>query len=307
MLILSILIFLAVFMAATGLYLYLAPSQAQQRLRRMTLEGGGDAGPNGWSDTALRIVGPLARLSLPQGDWDKSPLRLQLLQAGLRRDDARLWYFAAKTVLPVALGLLTLFIAQAQADQTGLRLMLSTAIAALVGVYLPNIVVHLLRRERQQEIFDSFPDAADLILVCVEAGLGLDASLTKVTDEMARKSPTLAEELHLANLELRAGASREMALKNLALRTGVEEVATFAAMLTQADRFGTSLGDSLRVFSDDLRHKREARAEERAAKIPTKLLFPLVVFIFPSVIMVVLGPAIIQIIRNVLPKIGGGG
>lgn len=101
--------------------------------------------------------------------------------------------------------------------------------------------------------------------------------------------------------------SRAMTLKNLALRTGVDEVATFATLLTQADRFGASLGDSLRVFSDDLRHKREARAEEAAAKIPTKLLFPLVVFIFPSVILVILGPAIIQIIRTVLPKITGTG
>jgi tight adherence protein C len=114
------------------------------------------------------------------------------------------------------------------------------------------------------------------MLVCVEAGLGLDAGLTRVADEIKRKSVALAEELHLTNLEMRAGASREAALRNLALRTGVEETGTFATMLTQADRFGTSIGESLRVFSDDLRHKRQMRAEERAAKIPTSCCFPLV-------------------------------
>jgi tight adherence protein C len=111
----------------------------------------------------------------------------------------------------------------------------------------------------------------------------------------------LAEELHLTNLEIRAGGTRDKALRNLAMRTGVEEVGTFATMLTQADKFGTSIGDSLRVFSDDLRHKRQVRAEEAAAKIPTKLLIPLVLCIFPSVVMVILGPAVIHIIRTILP------
>jgi tight adherence protein C len=112
--------------------------------------------------------------------------------------------------------------------------------------------------------------------------------------------------LHLTNLETRAGGTREKALRNLALRTGVEEIGTFATMLTQADKFGTSIGDSLRVFSDDLRHKRQIRAEESAAKVPTKMLIPLVTCVFPAVIMVILGPAIIQIIRTILPMLGMG-
>jgi tight adherence protein C len=140
----------------------------------------------------------------------------------------------------------------------------------------------------------------------VEAGLGLDAGLTKVADEMKRKSAALAEELHLTNLEMRAGGTREKSLRNLALRTGVEELSVFATMLTQADKFGTSIGDSLRVFSDDLRHKRQILAEERAAKVPTKMLIPLVTCIFPAVIMVILGPAMITIIRTVLPLLSGG-
>jgi tight adherence protein C len=121
---------------------------------------------------------------------------------------------------------------------------------------------------------------------------------------MRRKSVALAEELHLTTLEMRAGGSREKALRNLAVRTGVEETNTFATMLTQADRFGTSIGESLRVFSEDLRHKRMMRAEEIAAKVPTKMLFPLVLCIFPSIIMVILGPSIIQIARTVMPLLG---
>lgn len=302
MMVLSILIFLAVSLASMGLYLYLRPDRAAARVRRLAPQ----ETPTQWRESALKVVGPLANLSLPQGDWESSHLRLHLMQAGIRAADARLWYFAAKTVLPLAFGLVVLVGAQMEFGLSGLELMLATLVAALVGLYLPNLVVHLLRSSRQEAIFENFPDAADLLLVCVEAGLGLDASLVKVTEEMAGKSTALAEELHLTNLEIRAGGARDTALKNLALRTGVEEVATFAAMLTQAERFGTSLGDSLRVFSDDLRHKREARAEERAAKIPTKLLFPLVIFIFPSVIMVVLGPAIIEIVRNIIPQLGGG-
>jgi tight adherence protein C len=188
---------------------------------------------------------------------------------------------------------------------TGQKLLFFVASAALVGVYLPNAVLWWLVNERQREIFETFPDAADLMLVCVEAGLGLDAGLARVAEEIRLKSQALADELHLTILEMRAGGTREKSLRNLAARTGVEELGTFAIMLTQADKFGASIGESMRVFSDDLRHKRQMRAEESAAKVPTKMLLPLVLFIFPSIIMVIMGPAAIQIIRNLLPMLGG--
>jgi len=181
------------------------------------------------------------------------------------------------------------------------------AVVALLGCYLPNIVLRLMVRERQREIFENFPDAADLMLVCVEAGLGLDAALVKVTEEIRVKSEALAQELHWTNLEMRAGGTREKSLHNLALRTGVEEIGTFATMLTQADRFGTSIGESLRVFSDDLRHKRQVRAEELAAKVPTKMLLPLVLCIFPCISAVILTPAAIRMVRIIGPMLGGGG
>jgi tight adherence protein C len=159
---------------------------------------------------------------------------------------------------------------------------------------------------RQREIFESFPDALDLLIVCVEAGLAIDAALNRVADEMQHRSEALSEELHLVTLELRAGASKETALRNLALRTGVEDVNTLVAMLIQAERFGTSIADSLRVHADMLRTKRRQRAEEAAAKIALKLLFPLIFCIFPSLLLVLLGPAFIQIYRVLLPTMAGG-
>ncbi|HYD97603.1 MAG TPA: type II secretion system F family protein [Noviherbaspirillum sp.] len=302
MLMLSILIFLAVVLACAGLYFLLVPTRTQQRLRTM-------AGPEekgNWIEAASTVVAPFAKLSMPEGDWDTSPLRLKFLNAGIRHADARLLYFGAKSALPLLFAGAAYFLLMASGHAGGQVMLFWLLVAALAGCYLPNILLYLQVKSRTREIFETFPDAADLMLVCVEAGMGLDAAMVKVADEIRMKSMALAEELHLTNLEMRVGATREKAMRNLALRTGVEEVATFAAMLTQADKFGTSIGDSLRVFSDELRHKRQTRAEELAAKIPTKMLFPLVVCIFPSIIMVIMGPAIIQIVRTLLPMITKG-
>lgn len=302
MITLAALVFLAVSLAVAAMFVWVVPSRTEQRLQTIaptTLD------KSQWTESVLKMVGPLAKLSVPTGDWESSPLRLRFLNAGIRHPDARLAYFGAKTFLPLFLAVLA-FVSLRGASQ-GIALLFYLLMAALIGCYLPNLLLHLKVKSRQREIFENFPDAADLMLVCVEAGLGLDSGLTKVTEEIRRKSQALAEELHLTNLEMRAGATREKALRNLALRTGLEEIGTFATMMTQADKFGTSIGESLRVFSDDLRHKRQVRAEETAAKIPTKILFPLVFFIFPSVIMVILGPAVIQIIRTMIPLLAGTG
>lgn len=301
MLLFTALIFFAVTIGLIGLFLWLVPTRTEQRLQAMA----GPAEKPRWTETILKVAGPLAKLSLPTGEWEKSPLRIKFFNAGIRHEDARLIYFASKTLLPVVFAALA-FLALRTMNQTGMTFLFYLMLAALLGCYLPNIFLHWIIKARQREIFETFPDAADLMLVCVEAGLGLDAGLTKVADEIQIKSVALAEELHLTNLEMRAGGTREKSLRNLALRTGVEEIGTFAIMLTQADKFGTSIGESLRVFSDDLRHKRQVRAEELAAKVPTKMLFPLVVCIFPSIIMVIMGPAVIQIIRTLLPMLGGG-
>lgn len=303
MLIVAVLTFIALMLAAAAMFFWMAPTATAQRLKALAPA----AQDRGWTETVVKIVGPFAHFSLPAAGLDATPLRLRFLNAGIRHESAPLLYYGAKTLLPpvAALAVYSLMVSAGATDST--ERLFYPLVAALVACYLPNLVLRRLAARRQREIFESFPDAADLMLVCVEAGMGLDAALGKVADEIRIKSAALADELHWTNLEMRAGSTREKTLHNLAARTGVDEIHSFAAMVTQADRFGTSIGDSLRVFSDDLRHKRQMRAEELAAKIPTKMLLPLVLCIFPAIVMVVLGPALIGILRTVLPMMAGNG
>ncbi len=302
MLILSLLIFTSVLCLLGGAWLLAMPSRSRRRLQALTRP----AQESRWDETILRIAQPLARLSAPKEGWADSALRRRFFHAGIRREDARHFYFGAKTGLPLLLGGLAYALAGPGLQQP-LDLLFVITLAATIGCYLPNLVLHLAVRSRQQDIVEHLPGAVDLLLVCIEAGLGMDAALAKVTEEISGHSAALGQELHLTALEIRAGAPREQALRNLATRTGLEELQQLGLMLTQAERFGTSIGDSLRVYCDDLRHQRQVQAEERAAKVPTKMLFPLVFCIFPAIIAVVLGPAAIQIIRTVMPSVSGGG
>lgn len=306
------LIFGAVTALAFGLLLQFSPRTTQKRLEEVTgVKPYGETGKPGsdaWLLTVAKLTGPFAKLSVPNDGWETSPLRLQFLHAGLRGQSVVTVYFAAKTLLALGLPGLAYVILSTAASSLRPQMMLMTLfVLAAVGYYLPNAVLRHLIENRQRTLFENFPDAADLMLVCVESGLGIDAAMARVADEMRLKSLPLAQELHLVNLEIQAGASRETALRNLALRTGLDSIETFATMLIQAERFGTSIGESLRVFSDELRTKRQLAAEERAAKIPLKLLFPLTFFIFPSMLLVLLGPAFIQIYRVLLPVFSGTG
>src|SRR3569833_2493062 len=299
MLILSILVFFSLSLALAGFFLWLTPTKTEQRVQTLF----SPEERTNWIETAVELVVPFAKLSSPAGEWETSQLRIKITYAGIRRADARVIYFGAKTLLPLVFAGIAFFLLRAFSQASGLTLIMYLMLLALIGCYLPNLVLFWLAKRRKREIFENFPDAADLMLVCIEAGMGLDTGLAKVADEMKMQSVALAEELHLTNLEVRAGSTREKSLRNLALRTGVEEINAFATMLTQADRFGTSIGESHREFSDDLRQKRQTRAEEMAAMVPTKMLFPLVVCIFPSIIMVVIVQAAIQIFRSILPMI----
>src|SRR5215510_7164688 len=301
-------IFIAVTAGAMAVLLPIASSRSRERLASVSDTGAyaEHKTKTDWAETIIKVANPLAKLSLPDEGWENSPLRRRFMHAGYRGNAAIAVYFGAKTLLAVVLpALLYIYILFAGSKLSSSTLLFVELTMAAVGYYLPNFVLARLVFLRQREMFETFPDAADLLLVCVESGLGLDAALVKVTEEIRIKSAALAEEFHLVNLELRAGSSREKALRNLALRTGVEEVNTFMTMLVQADRFGTSIGDSLRVFSDELRTKRRLRAEETAAKIPLKLLFPLIFCIFPSLLCVLLGPAFIQVYRILLPTMAG--
>ena len=295
-------IFFLVTLVSITLLTWLVPNKSQRRLQELTPP----EEKTDWVKTVVGLAGPFAKLSIPEGKWEDSALRIRFINAGIRNINAPIIFYAAKTVLPLVFAGVTyigLQLAGKSLDRNTLIFVL--LIAATIGCYLPNFVLSRALKARKREIFENFPDAADLMLVCVEAGLGLDAALVKVAEEMKINSGALTEEIHLTNLETRAGSTRNQALRNLALRTGVDEINTFATMLSQADKFGTSIGESLRVFSDDLRHKRQIRAEVLAAKLPTKMLFPLILCIFPAISMVILGPAGVQIYRVILPMLGG--
>ena len=276
---------------------------------RLSALGGGkaaDPAADAWVERTVQLTRPFAKLSTPEGSEDMNALRARFMHAGIRHAAASLAFFGVKTVLALGLPLLAYFMVLISAPELQFQgSLVVVLVAAALGYYLPNIVLDRLIFVRQREIFEVFPDALDLMTVCVEAGLGVEAALVRVADEMQHKSEALAEELHLVTLELRAGLERARALRNLAARTGVEEVEGFVAMIIQAERFGTSIAASLRVHSDMLRTRRRQRAEEAAAKIALKLLFPLIFFIFPSLMLVLLGPAMIQIYRILLPTMAG--
>ncbi|MEX5745761.1 type II secretion system F family protein [Massilia sp. X63] len=287
-------------LAWLGLALF-APLALRDRLRRFLgsaepsqLDAGG-----GWVERVASVAKPLSKLSIPEEGWEKSNLRTRFMNAGWRNASAPPLYFASKTglalLLPALAAPLAIFY---PAVFSGARLMALLLLAASLGYYLPNIILERIIRRRQREIFESIPDALDLLTVCVEAGLSLERAMVKVAAEIHIKSVVLAQELQIVLMEMRAGFSKDKALRNFALRSGVEDVDTLVAMLIQSERFGTSVGDSLRVHSENLRYKRRMMAEECAAKIGLKLLFPLIFCIFPTLMMVLLGPAAIQLMRT---------
>ncbi|UCG74991.1 MAG: type II secretion system F family protein [Gemmatimonadota bacterium] len=172
------------------------------------------------------------------------------------------------------------------------RVLFLTAVTGLIGWSIPRFIVSGRARRRQDELRVALPDTLDLMVVCVEAGLALNQAIVRVAEEIDRVSPVMAEELTIVNLEIRAGTPRDEALRHFSERTGVEDIKALVSMLLQTDRFGTSIADALRVHSDVLRTKRRQRAEEAAAKLTVKLLFPLILFVFPAFFVVLLGPSL---------------
>jgi tight adherence protein C len=281
-------------------------SQARQKRRLSSLRGDtiSSSRRSNWREQLVRWLRLVAKLSTPKEAWENSPLRVKFLHAGYRNQSAATAFLGVKSAAVLAFP--ALFAILGPDGLRAIHMALAGLVLAGLGYYLPDFVLKKKIERRQRELLDNFPDAVDLLTVCVEAGLGLDAALSRVTDELRLKCPTLADELHLVNLELRAGGSREQALRNLALRTGLEELNALVAMLVQAERFGTSIADSLRVYSAELRGKRKAKAEEAAAKIALKLLFPLIFCLFPALMLVIMGPAIINIYRHLVPAMSAG-
>ena len=277
----------------------------RQRLRN--IGSGGEKRRTGeWQAAVLKIAEPLSRLAVSGKEDDVSRLRARFMQAGFRNPSAPVYFFAAKAILAIALPLLLLLLIDTGAVKlAGNWSMVALLTVAAIGYYAPNAALSQRVRLRQRDLFESFPDALDLIIVCVEAGLSLDLAIARASSEMGLRSTALADELNLVTTDLRILGSRDRALRNLASRTGLEEISSFVAMMLQADRFGTSIADALRVHADTLRVRRRQRAEEQAAKLPLKLMFPLIFCVFPSMLLVLLGPSMLQITRILFPAMSG--
>jgi tight adherence protein C len=245
-----------------------------------------------------RVIKPLGEL-IPRSPEEMSKQERRLVQAGFRRKDSAVMFYGVK--LGVAITFLTIFVVLGYLPSNPL---LYIVLSVLLGAMLPDLFLARAIRSRKERIQLAIPDALDLTVVCVEAGLGLDQSLMRIGEEIRSIHHDLSDELKLLNLEIQAGKSRAQSLRNLSNRTEVDDLKALVAVLIQTDRFGTSVAQSLRVFSDSLRTKRRQRAEERAAKTTIKMIPPLVFFILPSIFVVVLGPAVITLIKQFLPSLG---
>src|SRR3982074_3031924 len=241
-----------------------------------------------------QALDPFSR-ALPVSPTDVSQTRVWLIQAGYR-DPQHVTIYRGLRVLFAALAFFSVFLF------TGLDSPLLLVGLTAFGFFLPRFLLKKKLQERQRRLRLGLPDALDLTVICVEAGLSLDQAMMRVGQDLNHAHPELSSEFHLFDLETRAGKPRVEALRNLADRTGVDDIRALVAPLIQPHRFGTSLAQALRVHSDSLRTERRQRAEEQAAKTTVKMVPPLVVFILPSIIFVTIGPAIIELIRELGPK-----
>jgi tight adherence protein C len=232
-------------------------------------------------------------------NWRSSNLALQCIRAGYRSYSAVLTMIGAK-IFMVVVGALVGVVIGAQLQAGFATLSLAVILLGATGFWVPDWILRFLVSRRQAMFMAHFPDALDLIRICLEAGLGLDAAINRVGEEFQKSCRPLQDELHILSLELRAGASRTQCLRNFAERTGLADVKALVTLLIQADKFGTGIADAVRVYSEELRLDRKLKAEEAAAKVSVKLLFPLIFCIFPALLLVLLGPAAISLYENVV-------
>ncbi len=305
-----IFLFLAVAFCIGSIYFFFMRSSPETaRLSRVLSSSAGTAKkdqliPRASSGFSARLSRPLHRIAVPSEEAVGKKQRLRLIQAGFRSQQAYRNFLAAKglgTFLVPAI-----YFIRSMFYVIDLKVLSITLALAAVGYYLPDFILTHFREKRQERVFKGMPDSLDMMVVCVEAGLGMDMTFKRVGEEIRPMYKDLSDEFHIANLEIRAGKDRDEALRNMAVRTGVPEVQNLMTILIQTNRFGTSVAKALRVHSDAMRIKRKQKAEETAAKLTVKLLFPLLLFIFPAIFIVLLGPAMIQVYRVLIPTMQGG-
>lgn len=293
---------LGVFVLILGVsyVLFIIFSPARMRLRQVV------GHPADRETSAAARIGerlePLTPYLLPKKEWERTRADAQLVHAGFRSRQALTLFYTIKTVAGISLAAMVVIGAPLIGELSGkqyslLQIVTAALLSSLVGMALPNFVLNRLVQRRQRKIRKGFPDALDMLVVAMEAGIGLAAAIQRVSRELTHSHPDLADELGLVNAEIRSGIDRGEALRNMARRTGVEDIKMFAGMIAQTLRYGTSIADTLRIFADDFRDKRMQQAEELAAKIGTKMVFPLVLCFFPAFFVVAVGPAALQIIE----------
>lgn len=304
--IIAISTFVCISLGMLGLYwlLYKPQSAATERLRRLGVKDGGSVAPtmqsavmpdeNPAADIAQRLAQPLNKLLPPSATEARKTQRL-LMQAGYRSPEAAIIYRGVQVATMAGLPSITAVVCT-YTGQSFTTVIVGIMIAFIAGFFLPTFFLKRSISKRQRELRWGLADALDLMVVSVEAGLGLNAAMMKVSSELKDVHPAVASEFELANLEIRVGRERDEALRNLAERTGVDDLRSLVAMLIQTDKFGTSIAKGLRTFSDSLRTKRRQRAEQEAQKAAVKLLFPLACFLFPTLFISILGPAALNLI-----------
>ena len=314
---LRILLLLLVFAAVAALVYFAAQAVGGRQLtRRRLLEGnsGGSSAPTLGSlrmdrveSSWLNLVNSIEKSGLSLVDTKDAALRQKLIAAGLTADYAPRVYTLIRLALVVALPLLVLAFFWLNGSSPGIvKLYFCLIAAAALGLYLPNIYVRARADRRQRELINGFPDALDLMLVCVEAGLGLEAAFARVGMEMTMSHPRLSEQFGTVVLELRAGRSHEDALRRLADRAGADEIRAFSTLLIQSTKLGSSIAQTLRVYAAEMRERRRMRAEEKAHRLPVLISIPLVACMLPCMIGVLMLPAAIRVVRAIVPALSGG-
>lgn len=313
LLLVVMIIFVCALLAAFGIAtLATSRSDARRRLAGATgLAAGGDLLSGG----SLRITAPLtgvgglferiAQFILPKGAMEPdNALRVKMIQAGYYNTRVIRIYYLMRILLAVGMALgLSLLMPIIAADTAIQSVIILAGAAGMMGYFLPVFLLSRRVRKRQLSIREGFPDALDMLLVCVESGLGLDGALARVADEIGRAHPLLSEQFGFIGRELRVGRDREVALRSMAERIGIDEVTSLVTLLIQTDKLGTSIGDALRAHAYEMRSTRLLRAEEKAMKLPVKLSIPLIFFILPALLLVILAPASLSIGRDMFPAL----
>ncbi len=311
-LLISAMVFAGMTLAIAGVYLYYKETKERRNIlgkiktqdsESLVVEGMETATGSPLRRRLTQIAVYLGNATQPKKAKELSKVKKALMRCGYRKENAPAIYFGLKVLcaaICAGVFLIVTLLFRNPFPQSYFFFFLTAT--AVVGFYTPGVFVHYKTRIRKNKLLQNFPDAMDLLVVCVEAGMGLDSAINRVGEEMKLSNKILSEEFRLLALELRAGKARKDALKNLAMRVDLEDVNSLVTLLIQTDKFGTRVAQSLRVYSDSMRTKRYQRAEEIAAKLPVKLVLPLVFCIFPSLFIAILGPAFIQVYRNFLNR-----